>query len=56
MIKRFEKILPSNLIEEMYNFFPFTSISLHLNIHKCDFAFMMSFPHSLVLDSYISEF
>ena len=46
MLKRFEKILPSNLIKEMYN----------LNIHKCDFAFMTSFSQGLVLDSYISEF
>ena len=34
----------------MYNLM---SILLHLNIHKCDFAFITSFPYSLVLDSYI---
>ena len=50
MIKRFKKILPSNLIKDMYSLL---SILLHLNIHKCDFAFMTSFPYNLVLDSYI---
>ena len=40
MIKQFLKILPSNLIKEMYNLL---SILLHLNIHKCYFAFMTSF-------------
>ena len=50
MIKWLEKILSSNLIKEMYTLL---SILLHLNVHKCDFAFMTSFPYSLVLDSYI---
>ena len=50
MIKRFKKILPSNLIKEMYSLL---SILLHLNVHKCDFAFMTSFPFNLVLDLYI---
>ena len=45
-----DKAVPSNLIKEMYNLL---SILLHLNTHKCDFAFMTSFPYSLVLDSYI---
>ena len=42
--------LPSNLIKEMYNLL---IILFHLKTHKCDFAFMASFPYSLVLDSYI---
>ena len=50
MIKRFLKILLSHLIREMYNLL---SMLLHLNIHKCDFAFLTSFSYSLVLDSYI---
>ena len=50
MIKRFKKILPSNLIKEMYSLL---SILLHLDIHNSDFAFMTSFPYNLVLDSYI---
>ena len=46
-IKRFKKkILPSNLIKEMYNLL---TILLHLNTLKCNFAFMTSFPYSLVL-------
>ena len=49
MIKRFYKLLPSHLIKEMYKLL---SILLHLNIHKCEFAFMTSFPYSLVLDPY----
>ena len=47
MMKRFKKNIAIKFIE-MYNLL---SILLHLNIHKCGFAFITSFPYSLVLDS-----
>ena len=60
MIKRFKKILPSNLIKEMYNLL---SILLHLNIHKCDCVYdviplkpRFGFIHTSIAFLYIGSF